>query len=206
MSDFIVPMTPRFAEAFLFAERLHCAQVRKKTRVPIISHLMSVSALVLEAGGGEDEAIAALLHDAAEDCGGRPVLEEIRRRFGDPVASIVEACSDTLESPKPRWKSRKENYLAHLQTAAEPSLLVSLADKVHNVRSLAFEYRRVGDRLWERFTASQEQTLWYYNSLLTLFRRRCPPEHAPLVDALARALRDLESQIRRQAASEASSI
>lgn len=193
MSDSIVPMTPRFAEAFLLAERLHCAQKRKKTQVPTISHLMAVTALVLENGGGEDAAIAALLHDAAEDCGGRPVLEEIRRRFGDSVASIVEDCSDTLESPKPRWQPRKERYLEHLETAPESTLLVSLADKVHNTRSLAFEFRRVGDRLWQRFTATQEQTLWYYQSLLTVFRRRCPEQQKPLVDELARAFSDLKA-------------
>lgn len=200
MSDSIVPMTPRFAEAFLFAERLHCTQVRKKTQVPTISHLMAVAALVLENGGGEDEAMAALLHDTAEDCGGRPVLDEIRRRFGDSVASIVEGCSDTLESPKPRWKPRKESYLEHLDTAPESTLLVSLADKVHNARSLAFEYRRVGDDLWQRFSASQEQTMWYYESLLAIFRRRCPEAHRLLVNELAKALRDLKTQVRRGAA------
>ncbi len=200
MPDSIVPMTPRFAEAFLFAERLHCAEVRKKTLVPTISHLMAVAALVLENGGGEDEAMAALLHDTAEDCGGRPVLDEIRRRFGDSVASIVEGCSDTLESPKPRWKPRKESYLEHLDTAPEANLLVSLADKVHNARSLAFEYRRVGDDLWQRFSASQEQTMWYYESLLAIFRRRCPEAHRLLVNELARALRDLKTQVRRGAA------
>ncbi len=200
MPDSIVPMTPRFAEAFLFAERLHCAEVRKKTLVPTISHLMAVAALVLENGGGEDEAMAALLHDTAEDCGGRPVLDEIRRRFGDSVASIVEGCSDTLESPKPRWKPRKEGYLEHLDTAPEANLLVSLADKVHNARSLAFEYRRVGDDLWQRFSASQEQTMWYYESLLAIFRRRCPEAHRLLVNELARALRDLKTQVRRGAA------
>jgi (p)ppGpp synthase/HD superfamily hydrolase len=198
MPDSIVPMTPRFAEALLFAERLHCAQVRKKTQVPTISHLMAVTALVLENGGGEDEAIAALLHDAAEDCGGRPVLEEIRRRFGDSVASIVEDCSDTLVTPKPRWQPRKESYLEHLETASEPTLLVSLADKVHNVRSLGFEYRRVGETLWQRFTASQEQTIWYYQSLLAIFRRRCPDRYKPLVNELSRALEDLEGLIRRE--------
>ncbi len=195
MSDSIVPMTPRFAEAFLFAERLHCNQVRKKTQVPTISHLMAVTALVLENGGGEDEAIAALLHDTAEDCGGRPVLEEIRRRFGDTVASIVEDCSDTLEAPKPRWQPRKESYLEHLETAPEATLLVSLADKVHNTRALAFEYRRVGDRLWQRFTATREQTFWYYQSLLDIFRRRCPEQLEPLVDELARAFQDLQGLV-----------
>lgn len=197
MSDPIVPMTPRFAEAFLLAERLHRTQVRKKTQVPTISHLMAVTALVLENGGNEDEAIAALLHDAAEDCGGRPVLEEIRRRFGDSVAAIVEDCSDTLESPKPRWQPRKEEYLQHLETAPESTLLVSLADKVHNTRSLAFEYRRVGDRLWQRFTATREQTFWYYRSLLAIFRRRCPERLEPLVDELARAFEDLEALVCR---------
>mgnify|MGYP001827676933 FL=1 len=195
MSDSIVPMTPRFAEAFLFAERLHCNQVRKKTQVPTISHLMAVTALVLENGGGEDEAIAALLHDTAEDCGGRPVLEEIRRRFGDTVASIVEDCSDTLEAPKPRWQPRKESYLEHLETAPEATLLVSLADKVHNTRALAFEYRRVGDRLWQRFTATREQTFWYYQSLLDIFRRRCPEQLEPLVDELATAFQDLQGLV-----------
>ncbi len=111
-------LSPRFALALQFANEIHATQQRKGAGAPYISHLMAVSASVLEYGGGETEAIAALLHDAAEDCGGRPMLEAIRVMFGDAVADIVEACTDAMEEPKPAWGPRKEAYVAHLAGAS----------------------------------------------------------------------------------------
>lgn len=189
-------LSPRLADAFAYAARLHAGQVRKKTQVPVISHLMAVTALVLENEGDETEAIAALLHDGPEDCGGQPILDDIRGRFGDRVAEIVAGCSDTLESPKPAWRPRKQRYLEHLPTACESTLLVSLADKVHNVRSLVSEYQRVGDELWDRFSASREDSLWYYLSLFRIFRQHTPAKGEFLVRQLESALAELDQLLR----------
>src|SRR5579872_1354566 len=125
---------PRFEEALLFATRKHAGQTRNATSVPYIAHLLSVAGLVLEAGGDEDLAIAALLHDVVEDCGGAPMLEEVRSRFGERVAHVVEGCTDTDLDPKPPWRQRKEDYLKHLQMADADVRLVSAADKLHNAR------------------------------------------------------------------------
>jgi (p)ppGpp synthase/HD superfamily hydrolase len=127
-------LTRRFELALQFASGLHHSQCRKGTPIPYISHLMAVSALVLEAGGDEDLAIAALLHDAVEDQGGAPTLQIIRRMFGDRVANVVMECSDTDREPKPPWRERKERYLTHLLSASADALLVSMADKLHNAR------------------------------------------------------------------------
>ena len=163
-------LTNRFAEAFAYAATLHARQVRKGANIPYLSHLMSVAALVLEDGGDEDEAIAGLLHDAVEDQGGKPTLEEIRRRFGEKVARIVDGCTDSDTVPKPPWRERKERYVAHVRHAAADVRRVSSADKLHNARSILTDYRVIGDALWNRFTASKEETLWYYRSLLEAFR------------------------------------
>jgi len=163
-------LSHRYAEAFAYAEALHARQVRKGTNVPYLSHLMSVSALVLEDGGDEEEAIAGLLHDAVEDQGGRATLEEIRRRFGEKVARIVLACSDSDAEPKPPWRERKERYVAHIRHADAEVRRVSSADKLHNARSILADYRMIGDALWGRFTASKDETLWYYRSLVAAFR------------------------------------
>lgn len=166
-------MTARFEEAFAYAAHVHAAQTRKgDAGIPYVGHLLGVCSLVLEDGGDEDEAIAALLHDAPEDQGGRPVLDEIRERFGERVARIVEGCSDTLEQDKPPWAERKARYLAHLE-AAEPSVLrVSIADKVYNLGSTVADLRVDGAKVWERFNARADDQLWYYGSLLDVFRRR----------------------------------
>lgn len=168
---------PRFIEAVAEANRYHAGQVRKGTEIPYVAHLLSVAALVLEDGGSEDDVIAALLHDAVEDAGGKPTLEAIRGRFGDEVAMIVEACSDTDVIPKPPWRERKETYLAHLEDQETPTsvLRVSLADKLHNARAILSDYRRVGDDLWLRFnTKSGEDQVWYYRSLADIFLSRLP--------------------------------
>jgi (p)ppGpp synthase/HD superfamily hydrolase len=163
-------LTPRFTEAFAYAAALHARQVRKGARVPYLSHLMSVAALVLEDGGDEDEAIAGLLHDAVEDQGGMPTLEEIRRRFGERVARIVLGCTDSDTEPKPPWRGRKELYLAHLPQAEADVRRVSSADKLHNARSILTDYRVVGEAVWSRFTGGKDGTLWYYRSLINAFR------------------------------------
>ena len=186
-------LTERFVEALGYATQVHTGQARKGTTVPYVSHVLAVCSLVLEDGGGEDEAIGALLHDAVEDGGGRPVLEEIRRRFGDRVAEIVWACSDTDETPKPPWKERKTRYIAHVREAGPDARRVSCADKLHNARSILRDYRALGERLWERFTATPEETLWYYRALVEAFRQ---PDRTALTEELERVVSELEAELR----------
>lgn len=174
----------------LFAVRKHAGQTRKGTATPYISHLLSVAGLVLEAGGDEDLAIAALLHDVVEDCGGAPMLREIRRRFGKRVAHVVEGCTDTDLNPKPPWRQRKEDYLKHLQTADADVRLVSAADKLHNARSILADYREIGEPVWERFQGKRNGTLWYYRALLDEFRKG---KANPLINQLERVVNELEA-------------
>jgi (p)ppGpp synthase/HD superfamily hydrolase len=181
---------PRFQDAFLYAAEKHANQTRKRTDVPYISHLMAVAALVLEAGGDEDEAIAALLHDVVEDCGGVPVLEEVRRRFGGRVAEIVEGCTDAYTIPKPEWKQRKLDYLDTLRRASDDIRLVSAADKLHNVRTILADYRREGDRVWDRFSGRRDGTLWYYRAVLDVLQQGSPNR---LIDELQRVVTELET-------------
>ena len=162
----------RFERALLFATRKHAGQTRKGTTVPYVAHVLSVAGLVLEAGGDEDLAIAALLHDVVEDCGGAPMLREIRRRFGQRVAHVVEGCTDTDLDPKPPWRQRKQDYLKHLRTADADVRLVSAADKLHNTRSVLTDYRQIGEQVWERFQGRREGTLWYYRALVDEFKRK----------------------------------
>ena len=178
-------LTSRLDDAFRFAHDLHRAQTRKGTPIPYISHLMTVCALVVEHGGDEDQAVAALLHDAAEDQGGKQTLHEIRRRFGDAVAQIVSDCTDSWAEPKPEWRVRKEAYLAKLPIKPRQSLLVSLADKTHNAEAILFDYRATGDPLWQRFNGGAEGTRWYYGTLVDIFGRVMPGR---LSDRLARAV------------------
>jgi (p)ppGpp synthase/HD superfamily hydrolase len=187
-------LTTRFAEAFAYAAALHAGQVRKGASVPYLSHLMSVSALVLEDGGDEDEAIAGLLHDAVEDQGGKPTLSEIRRRFGAKVARIVEGCTDSDTVPKPPWRERKELYVAHMRHADPDVRRVSSADKLHNARSILADHRRIGDEVWSYFTASKVDTLWYYRSLIDAFRES---GGGRLVEELELVVSELERLARR---------
>jgi len=182
-------LSHRFEEALVYAHRLHARQLRKGSPVPYISHLLAVAGLVLETGGDEDEAIAALLHDAVEDQGGRKTLEVITQRFGKRVAEIVEACSDSFTFIKPPWKQRKDSYLAHLRTAPPSVRRVSLADKVHNVRSILFSYQQIGDEVWTRFNGRQEGTLWYYQSLAQIFQETGSD---PLTLEFLRLVKELE--------------
>jgi (p)ppGpp synthase/HD superfamily hydrolase len=181
----VAMLTKRFDDALVFASQLHRDQMRKGSNIPYISHLLAVSAMVIKSGGDEDQAIAGLLHDAAEDQGGRLILEKIRARFGDRVANIVADCTDSWEEPKLPWRERKEAYVASLPEKNPDSLLVSLADKVDNARAISADYRIVGDRVWQRFSGRKGGTRWYYQSLSKFFSERCPGR---LADELARTV------------------
>ncbi|MBN1640092.1 MAG: HD domain-containing protein [Anaerolineae bacterium] len=189
-----VTLGPRFERAFQYALHLHAEQVRKASGVPYMAHLMSVAALVLEDGGSEEEAIAALLHDAIEDQGGDRVRQEIRARFGERVAAIVEGCTDADTMPKPPWRERKERYLASLATATPDVLRVSAADKLHNVRSLLRTYRSQGERVWGAFNGGRSGTLWYQAALARAIAAR---SDSWLASELARAVAALEELVER---------
>lgn len=162
----------RFEDALVYAVRAHANQARKGGTTPYLAHLLSVAALVTEDGGTEDEAIAALLHDAGEDQGGEPRMRDIAARFGKYVADIVRECSDALETPKPPREQRMSDYLAHVQDASPEAIRVSLGDKVHNARSMAADYAIVGDELWQRFTLkTPEPHEKYYRGLSDAFKR-----------------------------------
>lgn len=162
--------------ALQYASGLHRRQWRKGTKIPYLSHLLAVSSLVLEHGGTEQEAIAALLHDAAEDQGGRERLEEIRAHFGEGVASIVSDCTDAWTEPKPAWRARKEAYIAGLAHKPSASLRVSLADKTHNAESLLRDYLREGEETFRRFNGDADGTRWYYAALVREFSKVMPGE------------------------------
>jgi len=164
----------RLQDAFRYAAEKHAGQTRKQTAFPYLSHLMAVASLVLEAGGDEDMAIAALLHDVVEDCGGLPRLREVRKQFGPRVANMVEGCTDSLGEPKPEWLERKRDYLREVKRADADIRLVSACDKLHNVRTILADYRQHGETIWTRFTGKKEGTLWYYRALSDEYRRRNP--------------------------------
>jgi (p)ppGpp synthase/HD superfamily hydrolase len=160
----------KFEEALMYAARLHRTQMRKGRNVPYVTHLLAVAAIVGENGGTEDEVIAALLHDAVEDQGGAATREEIRKSFGDAVATIVDGTSDTDVIPKPPWQERKRNYVAHVSSASRSVRLVSAADKLHNARSILRDLRAEGKVTWQRFSVGREDQLWYYRALVDAFR------------------------------------
>jgi (p)ppGpp synthase/HD superfamily hydrolase len=187
-----VSLTPRFDEAAAYARAVHDGQTRKGTSVPYFSHLIAVASLVLDAGGTEDEAIAALLHDAAEDQGGRVRLEEIRARFGESVARIVEDCTDSWTQPKEPWMERKQRYVRHAATLDGGALRVSAADKVHNAWAILRDLRTMGDRVWDRFNAKPDDVIWYYTTLVRAFREA---GGGPLVDELERVVRGIEREV-----------
>jgi (p)ppGpp synthase/HD superfamily hydrolase len=188
-------LTSKFVEAVAYAHEKHKDQVRKGSGIPYLGHLLSVAGYVIEADGTETEAIAALLHDAAEDQGGEATLAEIRDKFGDEVASIVAECSDTFETPKPPWRDRKANYIRHLSEASESALLVSLADKLHNAHAILRDFRAHGDVLWQRFSVKDPQDhLWYYRSLLEVYSKRFDNW---MVGELREVIDELEEAIRQ---------
>jgi (p)ppGpp synthase/HD superfamily hydrolase len=185
-------LTERFERALIYATRLHRDQLRKGSGVPYASHLLGVCSLTLDYGGDEDEAIAALLHDAVEDQGGSATRSEIARMFGERVAEIVDGCTDTDKTPKPAWRDRKEAYIAHMAVATPSVRLVSACDKIHNARSLLMDYRIIGEDLWSRFTGRRKGTLWYYRAMVNAFRAA---GGGAVVEELDRVVTELETLV-----------
>ena len=193
-------LTERFLAAVALAQEVHGEQRRTGTEIPYMAHLLVVTGLVLEDGGDENQAIAAMLHDSVEDGGGHPMLERIAQTFGRRVAAIVEGCSDTVDGdPKEPWIARKRRYLAHLPVVEDDAILrVALADKVHNARSIVRDYREEGQALWARFQhRSAREQLWYYSGLVEFFERRRP---GPLTEDLWRAVGELAWLVARDQA------
>ena len=182
----------RVAEALTLALDLHRDQRRKGTDIPYVGHLMAVAALVAEHGGSEDQVIAALLHDAIEDQGDRITAEGIAARFGEQVAAIVVACSDTDVQPKPPWRERKERYIAHLDAAPPAALLVSCADKLHNAQAILGDLREIGPAMLTRFNVGPSEILWYYRALADRFLALMPSR---IARELARAVGELERSL-----------
>jgi GTP pyrophosphokinase len=185
-----------FQGALKLAAELHAAQAKKGTDVPYVAHLLGVASIAIEYGADEDQAIAALLHDAPEDCGGRPILEMIRQRFGKEAADIVEVCTDTFDDPKPDWVTRKVEYLVHLKEAGPEARLVSAADKLHNARAILKDYRAEGEKVFDRFKRSKWHTMWYYRRLadaFTAFARQGEME-SELAHELDRVVGELEAE------------
>lgn len=186
-------LTNQFSQALQLAHRLHQDQNRKSGDVPYLSHLMGVSALVLRYGGTEEEAIAALLHDAVEDQGGQKTLKIIEKQFGNIVAHIVDGCSDSDIIPKPPWKERKLNYINHLRTTDEGTMIVAASDKLYNAEDCIRTYAIIGEGLWDLFNPPREETKWYYQSLAEVFSSRKEefPRLAPLFDETIRIINQL---------------
>jgi (p)ppGpp synthase/HD superfamily hydrolase len=180
----------RFNQALGYAARLHARQTRKRTDRPYIGHLLSVTSIVIEYGGDEEMAIAALLHDAVEDQGGTPRLREIRRKFGKRVAHIVNGCTDAYTEPKPPWVERKRAYVARLAAESAEVRLVSAADKLSNVRETLHDVRAHGNAVFDRFAGKKQGTLWYYRALVNEFRKA---GDNPLVEELRRVVTELQS-------------
>jgi len=182
--------SPKFRKALNYAALVHGHQIRKKTGRAYIGHLLNVASLVIEYGGDEEMAIAALLHDAVEDQGGLPRLREIRRKFGKRVAHIVDGCTDSYAVPKPPWLERKRAYVERVRRESAQVRLVSAADKLSNVRETIHDLRVQGEDVFERFAGKKDGTLWYYRALVGEFRKA---GSNPLVEELARAVTELES-------------
>jgi (p)ppGpp synthase/HD superfamily hydrolase len=199
-------ITKRFTRAVEYALAAHLGDVRKGTTIPYISHLIQVAGLVLEFGGTEEEAIGGLLHDTAEDAGGEATLADIRDAFGPDVERIVRENSDSItdsKADKAPWRERKEQYIAAISHKPESALLVSVCDKIHNVRSLITDTQNLGPSHWNRFNASREDSLWYYQSLVKAFQRRAPdfPRLTPAVRELENAVGTLTDLVQCDAIS-----
>ena len=188
----------KFEEALVYATRLHCNQTRKKTGIPYVAHILGVTAIAMEYGANETEAIGALLHDTVEDCDGAERLRDIRGKFGDAVAHIVDGCTDTDQTPKPPWLERKKAYVAHLKESDSSTRLVSASDKLHNTRAILADLRRHGPSVFEKFAGKKDGTLWYYRTLVTAFREF--GDYRDLIDELERVVAEIE-RISGQAAS-----
>ncbi len=199
-------LSERYLEAFAYAARLHGNlelgdkpgdQFRKGTTIPYISHPIAVASIVMELGGSEDQVIAALLHDLVEDRGGVERLADIKLRFGESVAHIVENLSDAMPAPGERkddWRPRKERYLSHLTNVDQTVMLVSAADKLHNIRSIIRDYRELGEELWGRFNGGKDGTLWYYTKLLDIYDEKIQYRKLwPLVGEMRQCLDELRT-------------
>ena len=185
-------LTERFDEAVRYAREVHAGQSRKGGRAPYVAHLLGVASIVLDDGGTEDEAIAALLHDAAEDHGGRERLADIQARFGDAVAKIVEDCTDSWSTPKEPWAERKQAYVQHARQLPAPSLRVSAADKVHNAYAILRDLRNSGEAVWSRFSATPDDVMAYYEGLVRAYREA---GGGRLVDELDRIVRGIRREM-----------
>src|SRR5438093_10321620 len=186
----------QFEEALIYATRAHGTQTRKQIGIPLIAHILGVTASAHECGANETEAIGALLHDTVEDCGSAERLREIREKFGDDVARIVDGCTDAHETPKPPWLERKRAYIEHLKDSDSSTRLVSASDKLHNTRAILAELRRNGLEVFERFAGKKDGTLWYYRALVTAFRQH--GDHTDLVGELDRVVSDIEKFVRER--------
>jgi (p)ppGpp synthase/HD superfamily hydrolase len=189
-------LSKQFEEALIYATRAHGNQTRKKTGIPFIAHILGVTAIALEYGANETEAIGALLHDTVEDCGGAERLRDIRERFGEEVARIVDGCTDTYEAPKPPWLERKRAYVEHVKDSDSSIRLVSASDKLHNTRAILAEFRRSGLEVFDRFAGKKEGTLWYYRALVIAFRKH--GDHSDLIDELDRVVTEIETFVRER--------
>jgi (p)ppGpp synthase/HD superfamily hydrolase len=185
-------LSQKFEDALCYAAHVHAGQTRKGTEVPYLSHLMAVASLVLDYGGDEEQAIAALLHDAVEDAGGVRRLEDIRLRFGEIVAAIVDACTDTFEDPKPPWRQRKAALIIRIPKLPRPASLVCAADKLHDVRTILSELRQSGEAIWTRFKGGKDGTLWYNRCLVQAFRTGGV---TPVIEELDRVVTRIEQFI-----------
>ena len=185
-------LTGRLDAAFAYAHEAHASHTRRGTSAPYVGHLMGVASIVIDDGGGEDDAIAALLHDAAEDSGGRARLDDIRLRFGDAVARIVADCTDSWSEPKAPWMQRKRQYVEHARTLPAASLRVSAADKVHNAYAILRDLRNTGEAVWQRFNAGPDDIVWYYQALVRAYREA---GGGRLVDELERIVRAIEREM-----------
>lgn len=188
-------LTARFEAALVYAHQLHRHQIRKASGTPYIAHLLSVTALVLEDGGSEDEAIAALLHDAVEDQGGQATREEIKQRFGETVVAIVDGCTESDTIPKPPWRDRKQRYLEQLRQGSPSVRRVALADKLHNARTILFDYQQHGENVWSAFSAGKEGVLWFYHSLLQLYPLT---QSSPMVEELRQVVEEIEQLVKQE--------
>ena len=188
-------LTAKLGKAFTFAQKAHGKQVRKGTAIPYVSHPMAVASIVLEHGGSEDQAVAALLHDTVEDCG--VSYAQLTRAFGPAATRIVKDCTDADTLPKPPWKERKVRYLEHLRRASGPrSLIVSAADKLHNAQAIVRDVKRHGKGVWGRFSAPPSEIAWYYLTLVAIYKARAaelPSEFRLLVRELEAVVKELKA-------------
>lgn len=187
---------PRFQDALVYTCTIHDGQIRKKTGMPRVAHLISVAGLVLEHGGTEDEGIGALLHDAVEDAGGWPRLDDIQLRFGDAVTALVRGCTESDITPRPPWRERKQAYVQHLMHGSDSIQFIAAADKLHNARALRRGLAADGDRIWEKYKGGRAGTIWYYRALIEVLRRRAPGQ---LISELTRVVDEIEELARHHA-------